>query len=106
MRHTPLHHAAELGHCTVAQWLLENGADVNAHDERMIDETALCLAAKGNSPEVVELLLRHGADPDIPGWVGLTARMRAQRRTDDTGRTIAALIDRRQPLRPKPKAQG
>lgn len=94
---TPLHHAAEQGHCEVARWLLAHGADVNAHDEKTIGETALCLAMQKSSAEMVELLLEHGADPDIRGWVGLTARMRARRRGDDDGRRIAALIDKYRP---------
>jgi ankyrin repeat protein len=99
---TPLHHAAAQGHCAVALWLLENGADVNAHDEQAIGETALCLAVKAGRAEMAELLLTRGADPDIPGWVGLTARLRAQRRAGDEGRTISALIEKYRPSKAAP----
>ena len=102
---TPLHYAAEQEHYKVAQWLLEHGANVNAYDEKMIGETALCLAAQKDYPEMVELLLSHGANPDINGWVGLTARVRAQRRTDDDGRKIAALIEKYRPPKPNPGAR-
>jgi hypothetical protein len=59
----------------------------------MIGETPLSLAVQGEYPEMVELLMKHGANPDIQGWVGLTARIRAKRRVDDTGRGIAAIIE-------------
>lgn len=80
--------------------MLAEGIDVNAHDEKMIGETALCLAVQQGHAAMVALLLEHGADPDIKGWVGLSARMRAQRRSDDVGRKIAALIERRRPTNP------
>lgn len=102
---TPLHYAAENEHYKVTAWLLEHGAAVNAYDEKMIGETALCLAAQKHYPEMVELLLKHGADPDINGWVGLTARIRAQRRKDDDGRRIANLIEKYRPPRPNPSEQ-
>lgn len=97
---TPLHYAAENEHYKVALFLLDHGADVNAHDESRAGETALCLAAQTDYPEMVELLLRHGADPDIIGWVGLTARLRARRRSDDDGRKISAMIDKYRPEKP------
>jgi len=102
---TPLHYAAEHEHYKVAVWLLDHGANINAYDEKMIGETALCLAAQKDYPEMVELLLKYGADPDINGWVGLTARIRAQRRKDDEGRKIAALIEKYRPPPPNPGAQ-
>ena len=92
---TPLHFAVEGEHYRAAEWLLMHGADVNSHDENMIGETPLCFAVQRDYPELVELLLRHGADPDIAGWMGNTARMRAQRRKDAEGRKIADLIAQR-----------
>ena len=91
---TPLHWAAEAGHLAIVECLLGLGADVNAHHAARIGETALCLAVQRNDPAIVSMLLAAGADPDLPGWMGLTARLRAQRRQDATGRRIAALIDR------------
>jgi ankyrin repeat protein len=67
---TPLHSAADRGHREVARALLEHGADVNATDAR--GRPTLYLAAHdagtrkmAPSPEVVELLLSHGAPLDI-----------------------------------------
>jgi ankyrin repeat protein len=89
---TPLHYAVEKEHYLVAKWLLENGAEVNANEEERIGETPLSLAVQGNYPEIVELLLKHGAKPDISGWMGLTARTRAKKRNDDDGMKIDALL--------------
>ena len=92
-----LHYAAEAGHYKVAQWLLQNGADANLHDEEMIGETPLNLAVRKDYPEMVELLLRGGADPDIAGWMGFTARIRAHERRDDEGARIAELVETYKP---------
>lgn len=94
---TPLHYAVEGDHYRAAEWLIQQGAVVNAHDEPTIGETPLCLAVRRGYPEMVELLLAHGADPDITGWMGHTARMRAERRQDEDGKAIAALLQRYRP---------
>jgi ankyrin repeat protein len=91
---TPLHYAARSEHYRAAALLLDAGADVNAHEQEKAGETPLCVAVKGEYPEMVELLLQRGADPDIPGWMGVTARVRAHQRTDEDGRTIFAIIER------------
>jgi len=96
---TPLHHAVKGEHYKAALWLIEQGADVNANDEQRIGETPLGDAVRGDYPEMVELLLRKGADPDITGWMANTARLRAERRNDEEGRQIAALIRRYHPLK-------
>ena len=97
-----LHHCVEREHYKLALWLMENGANVNLHDDEMIGETALSLAARGHYPEMVELLLKHGADPDITGWMQQTARTRARRRNDPEGKKIAALIEHYKPAKPNP----
>ncbi|MET0322295.1 MAG: ankyrin repeat domain-containing protein [Duganella sp.] len=89
----PLHYAVEGDSYQAAQLLLELGANVNRHEEELIGETPLSLAVQGEYPEIVELLMAHGADPDIQGWVGLTARIRAKKRRDDAGRHIAVIIE-------------
>lgn len=38
---TPLHNAVEGEHYKAALWLLEHGANVNAHEENKIGETPL-----------------------------------------------------------------
>jgi ankyrin repeat protein len=99
---TPLHYAVEGEHYKAVQWLLESGAEVDAHQEELIGETALCQAARQSYPEMVELLLKEGADPDIPGWMQISARIRAQGRKDEEGRKIAALIEKHKPSKTDP----
>lgn len=79
---TPLHHAADQGRLEALLWLLERGADLNAHDEQNIGETPLATAVKRGQLEAAELLLKRGANPDIPGWMGQTARTRAEKHLD------------------------
>ena len=70
---TPLHAAARSRDCKVVDILIRYGADVNALDDS--HDTALhCAGFYYNKTEqfvdVCELLLRHGADPFIPGQKG------------------------------------
>jgi len=94
---TPLHYAVEGEHYRAAEWLVEQGANVNSNDEATIGETPLALAVQRDNLEMVDLLLEHGADPDIAGWMANTARSRAERRMDEDGKKISALIQRRCP---------
>lgn len=95
--YTPLHCAVRGEHYKVAQFLLNRGANVNAHESERAGDTPLAVAARGNYPEIAELLLQSGADPDIPGWMAITPRHRAKRRTDEDGQKILALMERYQP---------
>lgn len=57
---TLLHHAVQHGHKNVAEWLLANGANVNAEDN--INMTPLHLAAERADTNMAILLLAKGAD--------------------------------------------
>jgi ankyrin repeat protein len=94
MGHTPLHRAVLGGQYKAVQQLLRQGANVNANDEATIGETPLALAVQGEHEGLVCLLLASGANPDITGWMGLTARDRAGRRTDAAGRKISEALAR------------
>ena len=68
---TPLHEAAKFGHLEIIKLLLENGAIVNAN---LQGYTPLFYAAiHGTSLEVIEYLLKSGANPNL---------------TDDGGNTL------------------
>jgi ankyrin repeat protein len=100
-----LHYAVEGENYKLVTWLLDIGAKVDLHNDEIAGETALSLAARRNYPELVELLLKHGADPDVPGLMQQTARMRAHQRRDTEGLKIAALIEQYKPTPPNPCAR-
>jgi ankyrin repeat protein len=61
---TPLMLAARTGSRPIAAKLLKAGARVNER-EKYREQTALMWAVAANSPEVVELLIRNGAEVDV-----------------------------------------
>ena len=56
---TPLHSACSRGRTSVAKFLLDNGADVNAKNNN--DQTPLDLAKRRRRTDLVELLRKYGA---------------------------------------------
>jgi ankyrin repeat protein len=60
---TPLHLSGISGNSAVARKLLELEASVDKRDSK--DYTALMYAAIENKPDVVDLLLKNGANPDV-----------------------------------------
>jgi ankyrin repeat protein len=72
-KNTPLHLAASHGHADAAEFLLENGANVNAQNSA--EMTSLHLAAKQGFIDVVKVLLSRKPDLNIKdsrGWTPLT----------------------------------
>jgi hypothetical protein len=55
-----------------ARWLLEQGADVNAADEK--GNTALMMAVKRRDEDSIKFLVSHGADADKTNKDGVSAR--------------------------------
>lgn len=55
----------------VLSYLLENGSDPNDRDDR--EQTVLMQAVLSGKPEVVNLLLKKGADPRIKNIYGHSA---------------------------------
>ena len=78
---TPLMRAAMCGHVEAVKLLLAAGADVNAHDNRLIGNTAINEVAGDGEFTMIEVLLEAGADPTIRGWMNLNALDRARSRT-------------------------
>ena len=66
----PLHEAVSSGHKDVTEFLLANGANVNAEDEQ--GNTPLHLAASEGRKDVAEQLLANGADVNAKGKQGNT----------------------------------
>lgn len=60
---TPLHYAAAKGHLNVVEWLVKNGANVNARNSSGI--TPLYLAKGFGKKDVAQFLEQHGAAADI-----------------------------------------
>jgi ankyrin repeat protein len=93
---TALMLAIALGSQPIAKLLIERGADVNAV-ESFRDQNALMYAAGGNQPDIVDLLLAHGAknvnlrakDDDWPRQQ--TSEPRAQYQSRQTGGLTALL---------------
>ncbi|TGK08053.1 ankyrin repeat domain-containing protein [Leptospira semungkisensis] len=69
--YTPLMIAAREGEIAIAEFLIKNGADVNAKTRD--GHTALMMAAYNRNPEFVELLLRNGAKVNVRSIQGHTA---------------------------------
>lgn len=90
---TPLHYAAIGEHFAIATYLLEAGADVNAHKKDVIGETPLGEIAANCSVEMAQLLVDAGADPSIQGWMGISALDRAADRKKPEGRKVFELLE-------------
>lgn len=91
--YTPLHYAVLAGNLPMIRFLLEAGADVNAHHLASIGETPLGAVARNCTYEVARLLVEAGADPTIPGWMQVSALHRARARKRGEGPQVAALLE-------------
>ncbi len=71
---TALHCASWKGHVGVVEYLLDSGANINAHNENTHwGTTPLHAAAHGNQRKVAELLLERGAGKEAKNLNGRTA---------------------------------
>jgi ankyrin repeat protein len=86
---TPLMAAVNANHPHVVRYLIDAGADVNADDPTKIITSAVQHAVEDQRSELVAMLLAAGANPDVPGWMWISARDKAQESTPE----IRAMID-------------
>jgi ankyrin repeat protein len=91
MSFTPLMRAAIAEQVAAVKLLLEAGADVNAHDDARVGNTAINEVAGDGSFEMIELLLAAGANPNIRGWMQINALDRARNRSRTPA--IYAMLD-------------
>jgi ankyrin repeat protein len=89
---TPLHYAVAGEHFAIVEALLRAGAKVNAQDERVAGDTPLADCAETCSLKMAQRLIRAGADPMIPGCMGLNAIHRAERRRSAEGKKVLELL--------------
>jgi len=83
---TPLHIAAQMGHTTVVQYLINKGASNQAQCHWLDDEgfTPLHLAAWMGRDDTVKVLLAKGADPNCKTKKGQTPLGSARERNQTT----------------------
>jgi ankyrin repeat protein len=90
---TPLHYAVQDNRLEVVKRLIEAGANVNAHDERVIGNTPLSDESRECTYEMAKVLIDAGADPTIRGWMQMNAIDRAREREDANARKILRLLE-------------
>ena len=75
--------ASEAGRADLVEFALDNGADIEARDQRPRRSTALHLAVENGHIPVVRLLLARGADANAVTTGGVTPLMLAADARDD-----------------------
>jgi ankyrin repeat protein len=92
MSWTPLHWAARRERLAVVHHLIAAGADVNAREVERFGDTVLKHVAQTCSLALAGILLDAGADPTIPGWMGLTALDKSANRQRFEGPDVHRLL--------------
>jgi ankyrin repeat protein len=57
--------ACYFGHFDVAEYLIKAGAPINSQSRNELEVTPIHSAASAGHTKIAELLLKHGADPNI-----------------------------------------
>ena len=74
--------ASQYGHTDIVNLLLDHGVDID-HMQQRYKCTALWWACRSNRTEIVELLIRRGADFCIKDWKGRTPGEIAKSKSHD-----------------------
>lgn len=85
---TLLNWASAFGTQEMVEFLCDRGADVNRGQR----SSSLHYAACFGRPNVVKVLLRHGANPDLRDEDGKTPLDKARERSDEGHREVAAIL--------------
>jgi len=85
---TPLIRASDHGQAEVVVRLLSARVNPDANHEKRIGNTAIREAVRGGYSNIVELLLRAGADPTIAGWMNISAVDQAWYEVESDHKTI------------------
>jgi ankyrin repeat protein len=88
---TALHLACFFGHLGCAQWLVQQGSDVQAQSRNAPQNRPLHAAAAARRADLCEFLLSQGADPDARQRGGYTALHSAAQHGDEA--LVKALLD-------------
>ena len=96
--HQPLHEMIDIDRLDHANWLIQHGADINAHSDLVVGDTPLDRAVEAQSLRAVEFCLNRGANPKIPTWMSITAFQRAERhfqgnKKSNTAKQIFKLVE-------------
>ena len=75
---TPLGLAARFGHHSCVQFLLAQGVDVLGNDGDMFGRTPLHWAVKSGQEDIVSVLIKAGADVNVPDNFGKTSVMQVK----------------------------
>lgn len=90
-----LHSAAQKGDLEEVHRLVAAGEPVDRFDD--LGATPLRSVAGSCTLETARLLIDSGADPTIPGWMGLTALDVSGERKREEGRRVHALLEQAAP---------
>jgi ankyrin repeat protein len=85
---TPLHYAAKCESLEAITFLLSVGANVDAQDESKAGNTPLGEVAGTCSLAVAQTLVEAGANPSLPGSMGMSALHRASERKRGEGPAV------------------
>lgn len=85
---TLMNWSAAFGTAEMVEYLASRGADVN----RGLRSSSLHYAACFGRPQIVRILLRHGANPDLRDEEGKTALEKARERGEESHREVVQIL--------------